>query len=149
MSDDAAPPQEPTGGIRYGDIPKMQELTDAQRAELGKAISFIRKTWWFFPDWLMVAFALVAGGCFYFFPKPWVRAVTVVVVIQCAGGLVYRRGVDYGFERGYEDGHVKGVRKALGLTDEEAEKIETFVMEAERDNHVAALMKAAKEKKAP
>ena len=47
--------------------------------------------------------------------------------------LAYRAGVNYGFVRGYEDGHTMGVRKAFGISRDDASDMHERAIEMEMD----------------
>jgi len=79
---------------------------------LSAELTNIKKNWWVFPDWLMVLGLVVAVCSLLFFMTFSAGLVCMLASIYCATQVAYRRGVYFGFARGFEQGHEEGVRRA-------------------------------------
>ena len=85
------------------------EIDEKGRANLSAELINVKKNWWVFPDWLMVL-GLVVAVCSLFFFVPFAAGlVSMLASIYCATQVAYRRGVYFGFARGFEQGHEEGV----------------------------------------
>ena len=83
-----------------------------ERLQLSAELTNIKKNWWLFPDWLM-ALGLVVALCLLFFFVPFAADLLgMLASIYFATQIAYRRGVYFGFARGFEQGHEEGVRRA-------------------------------------
>ena len=88
------------------------QFDEKDLAQLRDELINIKKNWWVFPDWLMVL-GLVVALCSLFFFVPFAAGlVGMLASIYCATQVAYRRGVYFGFARGFEQGHEEGVRRA-------------------------------------
>lgn len=125
-------------GLEARQVRELEDLTQNQRAEVARGFSVIRQTWWFFPDWVMVGGLLLGGVGYFFFQRSAVGIAAALVALYCAAHLCYRSGVLYGFERGYEDGNVSGVRKALGITPADAEDAHDRAIQMGLDEYLIA-----------
>ena len=97
----------------------MEELSHDQYGKIKEAISFIRKHWWFFPDMMFWICAITSAVVYFYFQNTIYQKIALGVAIYSLVQLSYRNGVYYVFTRGYEDSHITGVHKALGLTPED------------------------------
>ena len=88
------------------------QFDEKDRATLSDELTNIKKNWWVFPDWLMVLGLVVALCSLFFFAPLAAGLVAMLVSIYCATQVAYRRGVYFGFARGFEQGHEEGVRRA-------------------------------------
>jgi hypothetical protein len=127
------------------EISEIENLTKEQHSEVNRQLSEIRKSWWFFPDYVWVMGIIVSGFCFLYFYRNYVRIAAVVVLAYCIGQLAYRSGVLYGYVRGYESGHEEGVHKALGVSAEEAAELSQRAIEMEMDEKLIRKMDERKE----
>jgi len=88
------------------------QFDEKDRANLRDELTNIKKNWWVFPDWLM-ALGLVVALCSLFFFVPFSAGlVGMLASIYFATQVAYRRGVYFGFARGFEQGHEEAVRRA-------------------------------------
>ncbi|MGD0281992.1 MAG: hypothetical protein ABSB95_06485 [Dissulfurispiraceae bacterium] len=124
----------PAGGLKPKHIAGRWELTQDQHAELKKHLSFIKKVWWFLPDYFLVAGVLLAGLCLVYFPH-WsvVSGIGIATITYCLWQLAYRSGVYYGYARGYDEGNASGVNKMLGLSEEDAAEVREWATRTESD----------------
>lgn len=120
-------------GHNAKEISDMENLTKEQYSEVNRQLSEIKKSWWFFPDYVWVIGIIIAGFCFFYFYHIAVRIAAVFVVAYCVSQLAYRAGVLYGYVRGYESGHEEGIHKALGVPAEEAAELSERAIEMEMD----------------
>jgi hypothetical protein len=128
------------GGYNAKEISDMENLTKEQYSEINRQLSEMRKSWWFFPDYVWVIGIIVSGVCFFYFYQSFVRIAAVVVLAYCIGQLAYRSGVLYGYVRGYESGHEEGIHKALGVPTEEAAELGQRAIEMEMDENLIKKM---------
>jgi len=124
------------GGYNAREIEELGRLNEEQRARLGAELANIKKVWWVFPDWLMVAVFLVAVGSFFYFESFSARIFIALVSMYCATQVAYRLGVYYGFARGYQEGQEQGVHRVLGISPEEAHDIGERATEMEMDDRL-------------
>jgi hypothetical protein len=122
------------GGYNAREIRELEHLNDEQRARLGAELTNIKKVWWFFPDWVMVAGFIAAFGSFFYFDGLTARIVSALAAIYCATQVAYRLGVYYGFARGYQEGQEQGVHRVLGISQDEAQDIHERATEMEMDD---------------
>jgi len=122
------------GGYNARDIEELGRLNEEQRARLGAELANIRKVWWVFPDWVMVVGLGVTVGSFFYFESLSARIFSALALIYCATQIAYRRGVYYGFARGYQEGQEQGVHRVLGISPEEAHEIGERAIEMEMDD---------------
>jgi len=111
--------------IKYGgnnalELKDLEDLSDEQRAKLDRYVSLIKKHWWVFPDWVNVIGFIVAGFSLFYFKVPYARLFCLLALIYCASQIAYRKGVYYGYVRGFKEGHGEGVHRALGISPEDA-----------------------------
>lgn len=119
------------GGYNARQVREIKDLTNEQYVEVNRQLSEIKKSWWFFPDYVWVIGALVSCICILFYSNFSVHIIGIVVLIYCIAQLAYRSGVSYGYVRGYETGHEEGVYKALRISTEEAVEIDEYANEME------------------
>jgi len=121
------------GRLNARQVEQMVDLTPDQYAEINRQLSVIRKSWYFFPDYVWYVGILVSFCCWVFFKRPIVNEIALLAALYCTGQLCYRAGVQYGYIRGYESGHEGGVHKALGITSEDAKEIHESAIEMKMD----------------
>ena len=124
------------GGHNAREVKELGRLNEEQRARLGAELTNIRKVWWVFPDWLMVAGFFVSVGSFVYFESFSARILSSLVSTYCATQVAYRLGVYYGFARGYQDGHERGVHRVLKLSPEEERDIDERAIEMEMEERL-------------
>ena len=107
-------------GHNTKEIRDMENLTKEQYSEVSRQLSEIKKSWWFFPDYVSIILVVVSGLCFFYFYQSFVRVAAMFVIAYCVSQLAYRAGVLYGYVRGYESGYEEGIHKALGVGADEA-----------------------------
>ena len=66
------------------------------------------------------------------------RIVSILVACYCVAQVKYRQGVYYGFERGYQEGHLQGVHRVLGISKNESQEINELATQIEADERVIA-----------
>ena len=102
-------------GVRQqpsADMTLPGQFDEMDRANLGDELTNIKKNWWVFPDWLMLLGLVVALCSLFFFVTFSAGLVGMLASIYCATQVAYRRGVYFGFARGFEQGHEEAVRSA-------------------------------------
>ena len=132
-------------GYNAKEVHDMENLTKEQYSEVGRQLSEIKKSWWFFPDYVWVIGIIMGGFCSLYFPQYFLRIVGLVALIYCTAQLAYRSGVSYGYVRGYESGHEEGIHKALGVPSEEAADLRQRATEMEMDEMLIKKMDERKE----
>lgn len=120
-------------GLDAQQIREMEELSADQYDAIKTGLTYIKKSWWFLPDKLLWILALVSAFIFFYFQDTIYQKMSIGLAIYCIGQLCYREGVYYGFTRGYEDGHVTAVHKALGLTPEDQANLHERAVEMQMD----------------
>jgi hypothetical protein len=103
-------------GYDAREIQELKRLTTEQFEELNEGISILRDAWWFFSDRTMVIGFLISGCSLLYFASDIARLFCIVGMIYFATQVSYRYGVWYGYTRGFEYGHEKGVEKVLGIS---------------------------------
>jgi hypothetical protein len=120
-------------GYNAKQVQEMENLTKEQYAEVNRQLSEIKKSWWFFPDYVWVIGIVAAGFCTLYFSHWIIHIAGLMAMIYCVAQLGYRAGVSYGYVRGYESGHEEGVHKALGIAGDDASDISERAVEMEMD----------------
>lgn len=132
------------GGYSAREIEALERLSGEQRMELAESLSHIKKVWWVFPDWFMAIGFLAAVGSLFYFDGAMARLLAVLLMIYCAAQVAYRWGVYYGFVRGFEDGNMEGVHRALGISAHDAAEIHERAREIEVDERVISALDEGK-----
>jgi len=120
-------------GYNAKEVSEIESLTKDQYDEISRQLSEIRKSWWFFPDYVWIIGLIVSGFCSLYFSQYFIRIISLLSLIYCIAQLGYRSGLLYGYVRGYESGHEDGVHKALGVPPEDAAEISERATEMELD----------------
>jgi hypothetical protein len=128
------------GGLNARQIRELEELSQEQYGDIKEAIVTIKKSWWVFPDYLFWIFMLLGGLGIFIFSNTNIRIIASIIAVYFLTQLYYRKGVYYGFMRGYEDGHVMRVRKAMKIDKDEAKDIHDRAIEMEIDENLIERM---------
>ena len=111
----------------------MQNINADSRKQLRDDLTYIRKSWWLFPNWCWVVGVLAGGGVALYFHQLYALLGSLIVMCYCVGQLAYRTGFQYGYIEGFESGHKNGVNTALGITAEEEIEIQERAIEMKMD----------------
>jgi hypothetical protein len=125
-------------GYTVREIEALEVLNEEQLAALNAEIAHIKQVWWFFPDWMMAVGSVVAFFSAFLVEGHTERVVSMVVAFYCVAQIRYRHGVYYGYVRGYEEGHLQGVHRVLGITQDESREISELANQIEADERVIA-----------
>jgi hypothetical protein len=124
-------------------IKDLEELSPTEQQELRESIDYIMKEWWFFPTWFFITLFFFGLAGVFFLPGLLYQVPSGLVVVYSIMQFMYRSGMLYGFTRGFEDGHVIGVRKVLGIDEEAASQIHEAAVEMMVDENVIDAMEKA------
>jgi hypothetical protein len=126
---------------RHCQIEQMRELDERQVKQLKEALSFVRKSWWIYPDWAWFAGALAGISVILFVSRETFPIVGAMLVSgYCVLQLGFRIGHQEGFARGFEDGNSSGVDKALGIAAEDMNDILERSIEMQIDDSIIKSM---------
>ncbi len=129
-------------GLDARQVRDMERLTPDQHSEMRRQIAAIPRSWWLVPNYVWAGGVIVSLACFLYF-RQWIsQAAAVLAMVYSVGQLSYRSGLLAGYAEGYDAGHVTGIRKAYGITSEEAEDIHERAVEMEIDGRLISRLDA-------
>ncbi len=125
-------------GCTAKEIADLERLNEEQYVTLHAEIAHIKQVWWTIPDWVMVVGSVAAILLAFWVDGFAERIVSILVACYCVAQVKYRQGVYYGFERGYQEGHLQGVHRVLGISKNESQEINELATQIEADERVIA-----------
>jgi len=123
-------------GFNGEDIIKLEKLSEAQYRDLQSHISYIKRTWWFFPSYVWIFGIIISCITIIFSDNALIKIASFIFISVCIFHLSYRSGLVYGFIRGFEEGHIAGIHKAFGVSAKDASELRNLETEIKMDEFI-------------
>src|SRR5262245_35536758 len=120
------------------ELQALDRMTDHDWKELVAQRAYSLKRDFWLPPWFWYACLIAGGLALYFYKWTGPGKIGGVAVLLAILRLATREGYAEGFGLGFEGGHDHGIRKALGISDDDARDAHDRAIDMEIEEHVIA-----------